>query len=379
MSWSFAAIVGSAAGGLVVLVIFIGYIWLNFLRCKGFSNKSSETGSSAPSTLVEWTWTGQISSCGGAPDHEGARQFSIEELEQATKKFSEHNLVGVGSFGLVYKGLLLDGTIIAIKKRQRAPREEFIEEVNSLSTIRHRNIVTLIGYCQDCGLQMLVFEYVPNRSICSHLYGKMQTTKLEFKQRLSIAIGAAKGLAHLHSLSPPLVHGNFKTSNVLVDENFIAKVADAGLVKLLERIDDAAPSQASVRDVFKDPQVGQLGMLSEITDAYSFGVFILELITGLEVVRLMAEVPSESLTKLVEAHLWSDTLIDERLGNSFTYDGMKELLVLTLRCLSSPGRRPKMEHIVRELDRILETEMTQTTVMGDGTAMVTLGSQLFTT
>ncbi|KAK8959449.1 putative leucine-rich repeat receptor-like serine/threonine-protein kinase [Platanthera guangdongensis] len=242
-----------------------------------------------PCRGVEWHGAGEVSSSRGAPpDHHGARQFSLGELEQASNEFSENNLVGVGSFGLVYKGLLLDGTLVAIKRRRRAPRPEFVEEVHHLSAIRHRNLVTLIGYSQEGGLQMLVFEYLPNRSI----RGTNQTTKLEFKQRLSVAIGAAKGLAHLHSLSPPLIHRNFKTSNVLVDENFIAKVADAGLVQLLERMDGAGSSQASVNDIFQDPQVEQMGVQpSESSDAYSFGVFLLELITGREVERLMVQAP----------------------------------------------------------------------------------------
>ncbi|KAK8928547.1 putative leucine-rich repeat receptor-like protein kinase [Platanthera zijinensis] len=388
MSWSLAAVVGVAVGGLAVVVIVVGLICLYLFRWKGLSNKASETASSDPSTLVEWHGAGEVSSsCGAPPDHHGARKFSLGELEQASNEFSENNLVGVGSFGLVYKGLLLDGTLVAIKRRRRAPRPEFVEEiilmnqVHHLSAIRHRNLVTLIGYSQEGGLQMLVFEYLPNRSIRGHLYesGTNQTTKLEFKQRLSVAIGAAKGLAHLHSLSPPLIHRNFKTSNVLVDENFIAKVADAGLIQLLERMDGAGSSQASVNDIFQDPQVEQMGVQpSESSDAYSFGVFLLELITGREVESLMVQAPSETLTKVVEAHLRSETFIDGRLGNSYTYEGMKEFVVLTLRCLSSAGRRPKMEHVVRELDRILETEMTLTTVMGDGTAIVTLGSQLFT-
>ncbi|URD78215.1 STYKc [Musa troglodytarum] len=261
---------------------------------------------------VEWNRRDRISSSGCG---RSARQFTLEELEEATKNFSESNLVGTGSFGLVYKGLLLDGTIVAIKRRVSVPRQKFVEEVEILSEIRHRNLVTLIGYCQEGGLQMLVFEYLPNGGVSHHLYEgeQLSHSRLEFKQRLAIAIGAAKGLAHLHSLAPPLVHKDFKTNNVLVDENFIAKVADAGL------------------------------------------------------------------HKLVEAHAGSNDIIDRRLGNGFTSEGMKELIALTLRCLNPSGHnRPKMRAIAVELDQILETEMALTTIMGDGTAIVTLGSQLFT-
>ncbi|URD78221.1 STYKc [Musa troglodytarum] len=361
------AVVGGAAGGLAFLVIVIGFLWFYFLHCRTPANKSSETGSSDPSTLdnllfryllcaVEWNRRDRISSSGCG---RSARQFTLEELEEATKNFSESNLVGTGSFGLVYKGLLLDGTIVAIKRRVSVPRQKFVEEVEILSEIRHRNLVTLIGYCQEGEGEQL-----------SH-------SRLEFKQRLAIAIGAAKGLAHLHSLAPPLVHKDFKTNNVLVDENFIAKVADAGLHKLVQGSGEIGPQGSS--SIFQDPEVGELGGFSEASDVYSFGVFLLEFISGMEVAHCLSLDSHSFLAQWVEAHAGSNDIIDRRLGNGFTSEGMKELIALTLRCLNPSGHnRPKMRAIAVELDQILETEMALTTIMGDGTAIVTLGSQLFT-
>ncbi|XP_064977233.1 putative serine/threonine-protein kinase isoform X1 [Musa acuminata AAA Group] len=385
MSSSIAAIVGAAAGGLALLAIIIGFLWFYILCCRTPANKSSETGSSDPSNPVEWGRRDLIScaGCGLASEHQVARQFTLEELEEATKNFSESNIVGTGSFGLVYKGLLLDGTIVAIKRRVSVPRQAFIEQVKILSEIRHRNLVTLIGYCQEGGLQMLVFEYLPNGSVSNHLYvfladsEQHSLTRLEFKQRLAVAIGAAKGLAHLHSLSPPLVHQDFKTSNVLVDENFIAKVADAGFFKLLQGSGEVGPQGSS--NIFQDPGVGELQGFSEASDVYSFGVFLLELISGIEVTHCISEDSYSFLVQWVEAHMGSNDLIDRRLESGFTSEGMKELIALTLQCLNpSEHSRPKMRAVVVDLDRILETEMALTTVMGDGTTIVTLGSQLFT-
>ncbi|XP_072985951.1 probable serine/threonine-protein kinase PBL22 isoform X2 [Typha latifolia] len=351
MSWSSAALAGITTGGLALLLIIFGFLWYYVLHCRTFSNKNSETGSSDPSTLVEWNRGDRISSVGCGPigeRHQGTKQFMLEELEQATKNFSESNLVGAGSFGLVYKGLLLDGTIVAIKRRLGAARQEFVEEVKKLSEIYHRNLVTLIGYCQEGGLQMLVFEYLPNGSVRGHLYdtGKDSVTRLEFKQRLSIAIGVAK---------------------------------DAGIAKLVQRLEGVGPSHTYGRDIFRDPEILASEHLSESSDVYSFGVFLLELITGQEAAHLTSRESKEYLAQWVVSHIRSNELIDQRLGSSFTSEGMRDLVSLTLECLNpSGGGRPKMRAVAAELDRILETEMTLTTVMGDGTAIVTLGSQLFT-
>ncbi|GMY27672.1 proline-rich receptor-like protein kinase PERK3 [Fagus crenata] len=381
MSKSNAAIVGGAVGVLAFLAIVIVLVWFCKTQCKNFSNRNSETGSSDPSALVEWNRGGGTSSEAAPSGPPGAKQFTTIELEQATKQFSESNLIGYGSFGPVYKGLLRDGTVVAIKRRPGLPRQDFVAEVSYLSEIQHRNLVTLLGYCQESGSQMLVFEHLPNGSMCNHLYdtGIDSSTTIEFKQRLSIAIGAAKGLCHLHGLRPPLVHKNFKTANVLVDENFIAKVTDAGVSKLLEMIEEAGPSHISSANVFRDPEVGVSGNISEMSDVYSFGVFLLELVTGQEALHIDSLGSNESFFQWVESRLSVNDFVDRRLVGSFTTEGMRDLIRLTLYCMSFPGRRrPKMEMVVLELERIQEKEMAMTTVMGEGTATITLGSYLFT-
>ncbi|KAL3505771.1 hypothetical protein ACH5RR_031153 [Cinchona calisaya] len=379
MATSIAAIVGGVGGVLAFLVIISLFFWFCISHCQKLSNKNSETGSSAPSAGVELKRGGPSSSTApalvGPPD---TRQFRLEDLEKATRNFDESNLIGCGSFGLVFKGLLYDGTVVAVKRHTGAARQEFSEEVRYLSRIQHRNLVTLLGYFQDSSYQMLIFEYVPNGSVCNHLYdtGKDGSPKLEFKQRLTIAIGAAKGLCYLHGQNPPLVHGNFKTANVLVDENFIAKVADAGVLKLLGNTEAAGPSSMNA-NAFKDPEMVQMGRFCETSDVYSFGVFLLELITGREASNISANGSNESIMQWVERHLNSNGIVDHRLVGSFTTEGIRDFIRLTLRCMSSPGRsRPSMEMVVLELDQILEKEVMLTTVVGEGTT-VTLGSQLF--
>ncbi|KAF5179868.1 Nodulation receptor kinase [Thalictrum thalictroides] len=462
MSRTLAALLGGAAGAVVLVGFLVILLWFCLSPNRSIS-RTSETGSSDPSLQagrnigIELS----LSGTGALPsDSRDARCFMLDELALATKNFSDINLIGEGKFGEVYKGLLQDGMIVAIKKRAGAPSHDFIIEVRYLSSIRHRNLVNLLGYCQENGQQMLIYEYIPNGSISTHLYGAGHVSgeKLEFKNRLSIALGAAKGLAHLHLMSPPLVHKDFKTANVLVDENFIAKVADAGIRNLLGKVDVGGPSRQPIaEDIFLAPEVKEFGRFSDRSDIYSYGVFLLELVSGREAMdthssesdrslvewvadagirNLLGKVDvggpsrqpiaediflapevkefgrfsdrsdiysygvfllelvsgreamdthsSESDRSLVEwAQNYQDSsnifgIIDHRLGSSFTAESMKEFIQLTTRCVdSSSQRRPPMNYLVSEVERILAKEVSLTTVMGEGTPTVTLGSQLF--
>ncbi|GFY85152.1 protein kinase superfamily protein [Actinidia rufa] len=356
MSTPLAAIVGGAAGAVALVGIAILVIWFCLFRNRSVS-RTSETGSSDPSVQVGRNTGVELTL-------REARRFDIEELYLATKSFSDKNLIGEGKFGPAYKGWLNDGMLVAIKKRAGAPSQEFIEEVRYLSAIHHRNLVTLLGYCQENDQQILVYEYIPNGSVSVHLYGAGQVSKekLEFKHRLSIGLGAAKGLAHIHSLSPRLVHKDFKTANVLVDENFIAKVADAGLRNFLGRDDIAGPSSVVAADViFLAPEVREFRRFSEKSDVYSFGIFLLELVSGREAVDLLSSDLDQNLVEWVQNFQDSGkihTIIDQRLGNSFTTEGMEEFIQLIVRCVDpSSERRPAMSYVVMELDRLLEKEM----------------------
>ncbi|KAL5718669.1 hypothetical protein ACHQM5_011547 [Ranunculus cassubicifolius] len=355
MSLNIPALLGGAAGA-VVFVLSVSLLVFCLCRNRNIS-RTSETGSSDPSLQAGRNIGVELSSRGGSlPSDSGeARCFILDELVLATKNFSDINLIGEGKFGEVYKGLLQDGMVVAIKRRVGAPSRGFIIEVRYLASIQHRNLVNLLGYCQENGQQMLIFEYIPNGSISSHLYGvgQISSEKLEFKNRLSIALGAAKGLAHLHSMRPPMVHKNFKTANVLVDENFIAKVADAGIRNFLGRADASSSSQTPFDDVFLAPEVKEFGRFSDKSDVYSFGVFLLELVSGREATQSGSSTTTKSLVE------W-------------------EFMELIIRCVDlSSQRRPNMEHVVSEIDKILENEVRLTTVMGEGTPTVTLGSQLF--
>eukprot|EP01018_Ginkgo_biloba_P031090 Gb_25852 [translate_table: standard] len=379
-----AAIVGGAAGSVVLVGLTIAVVCFCLMRAKSFSSRTSETGSSEPSAHVEWAKGPESSIVGGSislSEAQRARLFTLEELEHATKQFSKNNLIGEGGFGLVYKGLLQDGTIVAIKRRTSIPSQDFVNEVQHLSRIRHRHLVSLLGYCQENDQQMLVYDYLPNGSVCSHLYDSDGNSlgKLDFRQRLSIAVGAAKGLEYLHGLTPLLVHKDFKTSNVLVDENFIAKVTDFGLTRLLAGVHDAGPS--SPVEGFLDPEFNVSRRLHVKSDVYSFGVFLLELISGREAISLDRPGAEQHLVNWAQYLMESKelvALIDGKLGSNFTAEAMKEFIELSFQCVEPVGeRRPTMNEVAEVLDLILEKERGLTAPIGEGTAIVTLGSELF--
>ncbi|KAL6613884.1 hypothetical protein ACP70R_036154 [Stipagrostis hirtigluma subsp. patula] len=362
MSEILAAVLGGSAGGLALVCLVIVVI-VFCLRRHRRSSDSSEGSSSGPAL----------------PESQGARCLNLEELSSATRNFCSTNLIGHGMFGEVYKGLLQDGTMIAVKRRHSPPSQEFIQEVNYLSSIRHRNLVHLLGYCQENGMQMLVYEYIPNGSVSTYLHGNSHApgVRLEFKQRLSIAHGTAKGLSHLHSLTPPAIHMNFKTANVLVDEDFVPKVADTGILGLLDRLGGTGLSSRISNDPFLDPRMKESMNFSIQSDVYSFGVFLVELVSGRRAVS------DESIIHWVQNFQESSDIseiADNRMKSAFTSESMKELLRLTSWCVNPTSeQRPSMSLVEAEIHRIREQEISLTTVVTGRTPTVTLGSQLFTT
>ncbi|KAK8952262.1 Receptor-like protein kinase ANXUR1 [Platanthera zijinensis] len=371
-----AVALGVSAAALSLVGVL--YLLLYYRRRHINTSRTSEISSSPPSLQAEHSIEFSVQEGGSHPSGQrGVWHFSLEELKLATKNFSDVNLIGHGTFGEAYKGLLQDGTIVAVKKRQAVPSQKFIEEVVHLASIRHRNLVSLLGYCQESDMQMLIYDYIPNGGVSTHLYGASQESanKLEFKHRLSIAYGAAKGLDHLHSLSSPLVHMNFRTTNVLVDEDFISKVADPGVRMLLQRVDGVGSSRTTLDDPFIDPEMKELGRFSKKSDVYSFGVFLVELVSGREI---RSEKSARKWVQNYEGLGEISDLVDQRMSANFTSECMNDFLQLIAWCLNASGeRRPAMSYVASELERIRGKEMTLTTIMGEGTDTVTLGSQLF--
>ncbi|CAI0397798.1 unnamed protein product [Linum tenue] len=369
--------VAAIAGGVGALLLVIIIAVIVYLRIKKLASQTSETESSeqSPTTELEIVETPTYASP-RLSSTSFLRLLTVEELKLATRSFSDSNIIGEGLLGLVYKGLLLDGSIAAIKKNIYHPVPNFANEVGHLASVQNQHLVKLIGYCEDRKQQFLVSEFISNGNVGQYLYDSegLPIGKLGIKQRLSIALDAAKGLRYLHSLVPPFLHLHFRTSNVLVDENFTAKVSDYGIRKLVAETQH--PGSSSSVDYFLDPESNSSRDFSVLSDVYSYGVFLLELISGREAHGKYQSSSDQNL--LLQARESShDDFVDKSLQAK---DRTKRIMVdLALMCVDHIStRRPSMANVVKALEWIRERETGHVDHdCGEEIGAVKLGSELF--
>ncbi|MCL7034165.1 hypothetical protein MKW94_028626, partial [Papaver nudicaule] len=212
-----------------------------------------------------------------------APSFTYEDLLIATNNFSDPNLLGTGGFGAVHRGVLPNGTEVAVKSLKAGSIQgdrEFQTEVEMISRVHHQHVVSLVGYCKSGRQRMLVYEFVPNSTLEFHLHGNGRPT-MEWSTRLRSALGAAKGLAYLHEdCHPKIIHRDIKASNILVDFNFDAQVADFGLARFASDTNTHVSTRVLGTLGYLAPDYASSGRLSDKSDVFSFGVILLELITG---------------------------------------------------------------------------------------------------
>ncbi|PIN18201.1 Serine/threonine protein kinase [Handroanthus impetiginosus] len=213
--------------------------------------------------------------------------FKIQDLEKATDKFSDKNLIGQGQFGVVYKGKLQDGTMIAVKKVIDSDFQEdddFQREVEIISTLKHRNLVPLIGCCKEGESQKyLVYDYMPNGNLDSHLFPQQKASKqpMSWPQRKSIILDVANAIAYLHhGVNPPIYHRDIKPTNILLDSYMRARVADFGLAKQGKEGESHLTTRIAGTHGYLAPEYALYGQLTENSDVYSFGIVILEIMCG---------------------------------------------------------------------------------------------------
>ncbi|KAF5200275.1 Receptor-like kinase [Thalictrum thalictroides] len=287
--------------------------------------------------------------------------FTYDELSAATDGFAQANLLGQGGFGYVHKGVLPNGKVVAVKSLKSGSGQgerEFQAEVDIISRVHHRHLVSLVGYC-IAGLQrMLVYEFVSNKTLEFHLHGNGGTT-LDWPKRLTIAIGSAKGLAYLHEdCHPRIIHRDIKAANILLDNNYEAMVADFGLAKLSQ--DNFTHVSTRVMGTFGylAPEYASSGKLTEKSDVFSFGVMLLELITGRRPVDSTNKYMDDSLVDWARPILTTaladedyDEIVDPRLHNVYNHNEIARMIACASASIRhSAKRRPKMSQIVRTLE-----------------------------
>ncbi|KAI5679821.1 hypothetical protein M9H77_01048 [Catharanthus roseus] len=290
---------------------------------------------------------------------DGMKDFTYEEMVSATNNFDSSSVVGQGGYGKVYKGILADGTLVAIKRAQQGSlqgEKEFLTEIELLSRLHHRNLVSLVGYCDEEDEQMLVYEFMPNGTLRDHLSGKTKEP-LTFAMRLRIALGSAKGILYLHTeADPPIFHRDIKASNILLDSKFTAKVADFGLSRLapVPDIEGVAPGHVSTvvkgTPGYLDPEYFLTHKLTDKSDVYSLGVVFLELLTGMHPISHGKNIVREVNMAYRSGMIFS--VIDDKMG-SYPSECVEKFITLGLKCCQEEtDSRPSMAEVVRELESI---------------------------
>ncbi|CAN1324450.1 Proline-rich receptor-like protein kinase PERK5 [Linum perenne] len=263
--------------------------------------------------------------------------FSFEELHAATDGFAPSNLLGQGGFGYVHKGVLTNGKEVAVKSLKAGSGQgdrEFQAEVDIITRVHHRYLVTLVGYSIANNHKLLVYEFVPNSTLEFHLHAKNRPT-MDWPTRLKIAIGSAKGLAYLHEdCHPRIIHRDIKAANILLDYNFDAKVADFGLAKLSQDNNTHVSTRVMGTFGYLAPEYASSGKLTDKSDVFSFGVVLLELITG--------RCPLDNNSNM------DDSLVD---WVSYSHSEMSRMVACAAYAIRhSSKKRPRMSQVARTLE-----------------------------
>ncbi|KAL3746915.1 hypothetical protein ACJRO7_015796 [Eucalyptus globulus] len=284
--------------------------------------------------------------------------FNSKDLEKATNNFNEDRILGRGGQGTVYKGMLTDGKIVAIKKSKAIDEgkvEQFINEVFILSQINHRNIVKLLGCCLETEVPLLVYEFIPNGTLYQYLHDPKEEYHVSWDTRLRIATEIAGALFYLHSAaSIPIYHRDIKSTNILLDEKYRAKVADFGTSKSVSLDQTHVTTLVQGTFGYLDPEYFQSSQFTDKSDVYSFGVVLVELLTGQKPISSLREQEGRSLATYFIISMEENQLFDI-VDAQVLKEGKKEEIALVAnlakRCLNLNGRnRPTMKEVAMELE-----------------------------
>ncbi|KAF4376938.1 hypothetical protein F8388_022654 [Cannabis sativa] len=321
---------------------------------------------------------------------ETTKIFTAKELEMATDNYHESRIIGEGGYGIVYKGIFPNNKVVAIKKSKFGAQivpaeqiEQFINEVILLMQINHRNVVRLLGCCLETEVPLLVYEFITNGTLFQHIHnkGNEPCSSLSWEMRLKIATETAGALAYLHcETNTPIVHRDIKTMNILLDENFIAKVSDFGTSRLIPIDEDQLSTLVQGTVGYLDPEYLQTSQLTEKSDVYSFGVVLGELITGkrafsFDKLNNVSQVLAMSLLSVKDNDQFNE-FIDDKIFNDGNMEVIKEVVALTKRCLRIKGEdRPTMKEVAMELEGLRAMSKHSWTNVGDEESEHLLGEK----
>ncbi|GAA0164650.1 hypothetical protein LIER_20239 [Lithospermum erythrorhizon] len=293
-----------------------------------------------------------------ASTQNAVKAFSYKEIRSATNNFKE--VIGCGSFGSMYKGKLQDGKQVAVKilfDKCQLSADTFLNEMSLLSQIRHQNLVSLEGFCHSPKQQILVYEYLPGGSLADNLYGSnCKKVKLSWVRRLKIAVDTAKGLDYLHHrCDPRIIHQSVKSSNILLDDEMNAKLADFGLRKQEVKPDATLVTTfAKSSSGYLDPEYHSTRQLTEKSDIYSFGVVLLELICGREPLSHAGSPDSFNLVLWAKPYLQAGgfEVVDESINGTFDEESMRRAALIASRSVERDAMiRPSISEVLAELKK----------------------------
>jgi len=284
--------------------------------------------------------------------------FTSNELDKATNNFSDDNIVGRGGFGTVYKGILSNQVVVAIKKAQRVDQtqmEQFVNELIILSQVNHKNVVQLLGCCLETEVPLLVYEFITNGALFHHLHNTL--APMSWEKRLNIAVETASALAYLHlAANIPIIHRDVKSSNILLDKNFTAKVSDFGASRPIPYNQTHVTTLVQGTLGYMDPEYFQTSQLTEKSDVYSFGVVLIELLTRKKPIMdgVMEDVRSLALQFSILFHQNNLLdIVDLEVAEEAGMRHVETIAKLALRCLRLKGEeRPRMIDVAIELEAL---------------------------
>ncbi|XP_031287154.1 wall-associated receptor kinase-like 10 [Pistacia vera] len=351
----FFVIIGCSAG-LGVLLLLMGIWWLyKFIRRrKEMKLKLKFFKRNGGLLLQKHLYSDE------GRDIKKTKLFTSEELEKATDNFSKNRILGQGGQGTVYKGMLAEGRIVAVKKStvvDESKLGEFINEVVILSQVNHRNVVELLGCCLETEVPLLVYEFIPNGNLFQYINDPSEEFPITWELRLRIAIDASSAISYLHSAaSIPIYHRDIKSTNLLLDEKYRAKVSDFGTSRYVAVDQTHLTTKVYGSFGYFDPEYFRSSQFTEKSDVYSFGVVLAELLTGQKPIISINNDEAQSLALYFQCAMKENRLFEILDARVLQEAGKEEIIRvanLTKRCLKLNGKkRPTMKEVVSELSRI---------------------------